>query len=157
MSFPEDLLEQAYDLAAREAGEPKQASLRRAVSTAYYALFHLLIDEAVGKWAVERQRSGLARAFEHDGMKKKCAEVVKRVKDGAQLPVELDTVAHNFIQLQEHRHKADYDNSKHWSRTDVNIVLALATDAFNAWSAIGAQDDAQDFLLQLLFPKLPRQ
>jgi hypothetical protein len=28
----------------------KQASLRRAVSTAYYALFHLLIDEAVGKW-----------------------------------------------------------------------------------------------------------
>jgi len=28
---------------------PKQASLRRAVSTAYYALFHLLIDEAVSK------------------------------------------------------------------------------------------------------------
>jgi uncharacterized protein (UPF0332 family) len=157
MSFPEDLLQQAYDLAAKEPGEPKQASLRRAVSTAYYALFHLLIDEAVGKWAVERQRSRLARTFEHDGMKRKCAEVVKRVNDGAHLPVELNTVAHNFVQLQEHRHTADYDNSMRWSRADVSIVLTLATDAFDAWSAIGAQDDAQDFLLQLLFPKLPRQ
>lgn len=156
MSFPEDLLEQAYDLAAKEPGEPKQASLRRAVSTGYYALFHLLIDEAVGKWAVERQRSVLARTFGLDGMKRKCAEVVKRAKDGDKLPDELSTVAHNFIQLQEYRHTADYDNSMWWSRADVNAVLTLATDAFNAWSAIRAQDDAQDFLLQLLFPKLSR-
>ena len=157
MSFPEDLLQQAYDLAAKEPGEPKQASLRRAVSTAYYALFHLLIDEAVGKWAVARQRSMLARTFEHDGMKRKCAEVVKRVKDGSLLSDELNTVAHNFVQLQELRHIADYDNSKQWSRTSVGVVLTLATDAFSAWSAIQAQDDAHDFLLQLLFPKLPRQ
>lgn len=157
MSFPEDLLEQAYELAAKEPGEPKQASLRRTVSTAYYALFHLLIDEAVGKWAIERQRSRLARSFEHDAMKRKCAEVVKRVKDGARIPVELNTVAHNFVQLQDRRHTADYDNSMRWSRADVNVVLNLATDAFDAWSAIGRHDDAQDFLSQLLFPKLPRQ
>jgi len=54
MSFADDLLEQSYDLAHKEPANPKQASLRRAVSTAYYALFHLLIDEAVSKWAVER-------------------------------------------------------------------------------------------------------
>ncbi len=69
MAFPEDLLQQAYDLANKEPTDPKQASLRRAVSTAYYALFHLLIDEAVSKWAVERQRSILARTFEHGRMK----------------------------------------------------------------------------------------
>lgn len=39
MPFPEDLLQQAYDLANKEPTDPKQASLRRAVSTAYYALF----------------------------------------------------------------------------------------------------------------------
>jgi uncharacterized protein (UPF0332 family) len=39
--FPLDLLQQAYDLASKEETDPKQASLRRAVSTAYYALFHL--------------------------------------------------------------------------------------------------------------------
>ena len=58
---------------------------------------------------------------------------------------------------QEHRHTADYDNSKQWSRTDVANVLTLATDAFTAWRAIGAQDAAQDFLLQLFLPKLPKQ
>jgi hypothetical protein len=81
MPFPEDLLQLAYDLAAPT--DPKQANFRRAVSTAYYALFHLLIDEAVGKWAVERQRSILARTFDHAKMKGICDEVLKSVKVGA--------------------------------------------------------------------------
>ena len=51
MPFPDDLCEVATDLAR----SPKQAGLRRAVSTAYYARFHLLIDEAVSNWTVERQ------------------------------------------------------------------------------------------------------
>jgi hypothetical protein len=66
MSFAEDLLEQAHHLAYREATDPKQASLRRAVSTAYYAVFHLMIDEAVGQWSVERQRGMLGRTFEQN-------------------------------------------------------------------------------------------
>jgi hypothetical protein len=147
MPFPEDLLQQAYDLANKESTDPKQASLRRAVSTAYYALFHLLVDEAVSKWAVERQRSILARTFDHGKMKGICDEVLKSVKGGSSLPPELNTVAHN----------ADYYNSKQWSRTDVLNVLTLATDAFTAWLAISGQDAAQDFLLQLFLPKLPRQ
>jgi uncharacterized protein (UPF0332 family) len=157
MSFPEDLLQQAYVLADHESTEPKQASLRRAVSTAYYALFHLLIDEAVSKWAVERQRSQLARTFGHERMKKTCAEVVKDFRNGINYPGGLNTVALNFIQLQDLRHTADYDNSTQWSRTDVHNALALATDAFGAWLAIRTQDAAQDFLLQLFLPKLPRQ
>jgi uncharacterized protein (UPF0332 family) len=112
MPFPEDLLQQAYDLASKEPTDPKQASLRRAVSTAYYALFHLLIDEAVSKWAVERQRSILARTFDHHKMKGICDEVLKRFKGGGSDPEELNTVAHIFIQLQQHRETADYDNFK---------------------------------------------
>ena len=157
MPFPDDLLEQAYDLAHKEPTDPKQASLRRAVSTAYYALFHLLIDEAVSKWAVERQRSRLARTFEHDKMKGICNDVLNTVKSGGSVPPELNTVAHNFIQLQQHRHTADYDNSKQWSRTDVLNVLTLATDAFVAWRAISTHDAAQDYLLRLFLPKLPKE
>src|SRR5882724_9936598 len=112
MQFADDLLEQAYGLAHKEAANPKQASLRRAVSTAYYALFHLLIGEAVGKWAVERQRSIVARTFEHAKMKGICDEVIKNFKSGAPVPPELNTVAQNFIQLQQQRHTADYDNSR---------------------------------------------
>ena len=55
MAFADDLLAQAYHLARLDP--ESQANLRRAVSTGYYALFHLLIDEAVGKWSVARQRS----------------------------------------------------------------------------------------------------
>lgn len=157
MPFPDDLLELAYDLAHKEPTNPKQASLRRAVSAAYYALFHLLIDEAVSEWAVERQRSILARTFEHGKMKGICDDVLKTIKSGGSVPPELNTVAHNFIQLQQHRHTADYDNTKQWSRTDVLNVLTLATDAFTAWRAISTQDAAHDYLLQLFLPKLPKQ
>jgi hypothetical protein len=38
MPYAHDLLEQAKHLANREKKRPRQASLRRAVSTAYYAL-----------------------------------------------------------------------------------------------------------------------
>jgi uncharacterized protein (UPF0332 family) len=156
VQFADDLLEQAYELARKEPANPKQASLRRAVSTAYYALFHLLIDEAVSKWAVERQRSILARTFEHGKMKGICDDVLKTVKSGGNVLPELHTVAHNFIQLQQHRHTADYDNSILWQGTDVLNALTLASDAFAAWGAIRTQNAAQDFLLQLFLPKLPR-
>src|SRR5947209_5185965 len=78
MAFADDLLEQAYHLANMDIGRPKQASLRRAVSTAYYALFHLLIDEAVGNWSVIRQRSILARMFDHGKMKRICEDHVNQ-------------------------------------------------------------------------------
>jgi hypothetical protein len=105
---------------------------------------------------VERQRSILARTFEHGKMKGICDDVLRTVKSGGSVSPELNTVAQNFIQLQQHRHTADYDNSKQWSRTDVLNVLTLATDAFAAWRVISTQDAAQDYLLQLFLPKLPR-
>lgn len=110
MSFPEELLELACDLQRREP-EPNQAILRRAVSTAYYALFHLLIGAAVRNWAPERHRNVLARTFEHPKMKAACVGLTNRVKSGEMLPSELSVVARAFINLQEQRHRADYDNS----------------------------------------------
>jgi hypothetical protein len=46
MSLHADLLAQARRLVSQDPRRPRQASLRRAISTAYYALFHLLISEA---------------------------------------------------------------------------------------------------------------
>ena len=90
-------------------------------------------------------------------MKAICDDVSKSAKSGASVPPELITVTENFIQLQEHRHRADYDISVQWSRVEVLNVLTLTTDAFNAWMTIRGQDVAQDFLLRLFLPKLPRQ
>ena len=52
MSLHADLLEQAEQLAQLDPRRPKQANLRRAVSSAYYALFHLLTWEASALYAV---------------------------------------------------------------------------------------------------------
>lgn len=73
MRLPDGLLEQAQHLVRREPKRPKQASLRRAISTAYYALFHLLISEAVLNWKRAEDRVELARMFEHTHMRSICA------------------------------------------------------------------------------------
>ncbi len=158
MAFADDLLEQAYHLARRDRGSPKQASLRRAVSTGYYALFHLLIDEAVGNWAIARQRDILARTFDHGTMKKVCEEQVKAFFSAGQVAsgLELKNVAYTFSLLQQRRHTADYDNSFEWSRANAIGAIDLASNAFHDWRSIREQPEAQDFLLQLFLPKLPR-
>jgi len=72
MAFHDDLLEQAHHLANREPKRPKQASLRRAVSSAYYALFHLLAWEVSRNWKRPAERVTLARMLDHSPMKKVC-------------------------------------------------------------------------------------
>jgi hypothetical protein len=68
VAFADDLLKDAHHLAARGGKNPKQSSLRRAVSTAYYALFHLLIADFTANWHVRGERARLGRMFEHRKM-----------------------------------------------------------------------------------------
>lgn len=155
MAFADELLEQAYHLVNKEADNPTQASLRRAVSTAYYAMFHLLIGEAVGNWAVERQRSALGRTFEHKAMKNVCDDYVKNFYSAGkpESGVRLMNVAQTFARLQQKRHTADYDVSFNWSRTNAIVQIDLASAAFEDWGAIRNEDAAQDYLLNLFFPR----
>ena len=69
MPYPEDRFTLAKDLADLRPERPYQASLRRAVSTAYYALFHLLISETTANWAHPEFRAILGRCFDHGPMK----------------------------------------------------------------------------------------
>jgi hypothetical protein len=82
MAYADDLLELAQQLANLEPTNPRQASLRRAVSTAYYGLFHLLISEATLNWGRPELRSELGRIFMHGKMKS--ASVEKRAELDAQ-------------------------------------------------------------------------
>jgi hypothetical protein len=73
MAIAEELLELAQaTLANQHSGE---AALRRASSTAYYAMFHLLIGEATANWAAFQWRPLLGRVFEHGKMKSACEKV----------------------------------------------------------------------------------
>ena len=158
MAYPTDLLEQAYHLANREPKRPKQASLRRSVSTAYYALFHLLGIEVAKNWKRAADRSTLARMLEHGTMAKVCDAKSKDFSTrrpplpGRELNVltHLNTLTGTFVQMYQHRQVADYNNSQKWSRTDVLQKLSLVDAAFQSWHAIRNEPEAQNFLVTLL-------
>ena len=152
MALADDLLEQAPHLARRETKKPKQASLRRAVSTAYYALFHLLIADAVRNWKRSGQRTTLARAFEHGRMKSASAAIAGKSfsEEDPAAAANLRKIASAFIQLQQHRHTADYDNSVTWSRTQALAQINRAAEAFRIWRDIRTESIAQDYLIRML-------
>jgi uncharacterized protein (UPF0332 family) len=164
MPYPDDLLEQAKHLANREKKRPRQASLRRAVSAAYYALFHLLIHEATRNWKRVDQRALLSRLFEHGKMKTasdrqrgKCQQYLNSKpppKAGAHLDCvnHLLRVADAFFQVQQQRHSADYDNSKAWTRTEVLTLIAIVDSAFKSWRTIRDESLSQTYLVSLLGP-----
>lgn len=161
MAFPEDLLEQAQHLARRELKRPKQASLRRAVSTAYYALFHMLIAEAVRNWKRPKERTTLARMFDHGIMRRACdrkrsdLDAYFKTNPPAAPPrtaaKHLHLIAVTFILMQQDRHTADYDGSKKWMRTDTLAKVDSVALAFQSWKAVRNDATAQDFLVTLLF------
>src|SRR4051794_37786887 len=71
MSLHDDLLIQAEQLAQLDSRRPKQANLRRAVSSAYYSLFHLLTAEASALYAEEPGlASRINQTLDHGEMKK---------------------------------------------------------------------------------------
>jgi uncharacterized protein (UPF0332 family) len=142
MAYHDDLLDQSDHLARRDPRRPKQANLRRAVSTAYYALFHLLVSQAVSYWRLKRQRSVLARSFDHRKMKGACNSCRSQVP-------ELNAVAKAFVVLQQSRHLADYDNSAPWTRVEAMEEAGRAREAFAFWDRIKSRTESQDFLLSL--------
>lgn len=154
MAIPNELLEQAHHLANRERKHPRQASLRRAVSSAYYALFHLLIGEAVSQWKVVAHRPQLSRIFDHGRMNAASDRVRKPSlspftgQDPA-IVAHLRNVATTFCDLYEHRQTADYDNATQWSRTEVLTLIDSVKEAFKSMKAIRNEGIANDYLLSL--------
>ena len=67
MAYHDDLLRQALQLV--HVTPPSQLTLRRAVSAAYYAVFHFLIAVATSNWNNASLRTALARAYDHGVMK----------------------------------------------------------------------------------------
>lgn len=52
--------------------------------------------------------------------------------------------------MLQHRHTADYDGSKVWSRSEAWERVDTVADAFASLKAVRAHPEAQDFLVTLL-------
>ena len=156
MTYAEDLLKLAQELAGQDADNQRQACYRRAVSTAYYALFHLLITEATLNWANVEMRLELGRVFEHGKMRAASSRQKSAILEAHKnvLPTDVTRsllfVAETFITLQQRRHEADYDLGKIWSRTEVQTLLDEVSKAFAKWNQIRHEPAAQAYLVSLL-------
>jgi uncharacterized protein (UPF0332 family) len=164
VSLSKDLVDQARHLASKEPKRPKQASLRRAISAAYYALFHHLTAEAgaflVAGTAPERKllRLTVSRAFDHAEMKRiskafnsgNPPQAWRRALAGSPLTADLRDVAEAFVELQEARHQADYDLSQTYNRQEVMELVRRCEEAFDAWSRCRKTTAAEVYLVALL-------
>ena len=161
MSYHGDLLQQAWQLARREPRRPRQASLRRAVSAAYYSVFHLLVDEGsrflVAGTNRERLRLCVSRGFVHRDMKDVAGQFsqnrapakIASALAGVVLPPELVRVAGAFVDLQQARHEADYDLSRPFNRQEVLDLVDQAQRAHDDWAVVRRSLPAEAFLIAL--------
>ncbi|MCT8999992.1 hypothetical protein [Chelativorans intermedius] len=140
---PDHLLEQAERLTAPpEAGAPRQADLRRAISAAYYALFHEILIEAtdnmIGRKHRQEARYELAyRSVDHKSLRLLCEEIRKQKLPAKYAKYEpeggfgpdLSAVATAFLELQEKRNIADYDPLFRVRTSDAVFAVATSRDA----------------------------
>ena len=162
MSLHADLLKQAHHLATKEPRRPSQASLRRAISASYYALFHRLVDGASRMMISRRDRDPLrqclSRAFRHSDMRDLCRSLAGGTPPAKLEPAfnnqtidrRLVDIARSFRDLQEARHQADYNTYRPFQRSEALHYHLLATQALQDWNAIRRNSQADAFLTGLL-------
>lgn len=156
----DDLLQQARNLALLDARKPKQANLRRAISAAYYSLFHYLVDQSCRLVLGTRHdqapyRQVLGRAFEHTTMKEACRSFAGgTLKAGASkglppsfvVPPENVDIAALFFELQTKRHQADYDLTERFRRKDVLGLIGDVDIAIRRFQRIPSTNEKKFFL-----------
>lgn len=160
MPLHQDLLSLARELVDRNPAGPVVADLRRGISTAYYALFHLLVHEATGRLvAVAALRPRVARSFDHKIMKAVCQDYVKLFSNpaGQVVPQGIRDIASAFVELQKARHEADYDTSATITQAEADTAVIRAEAAFLDWVAVQADPAAEAFLAELLCRGIPRR
>jgi uncharacterized protein (UPF0332 family) len=151
----DDLLVTARRLAKASPKKPRQADLKRAVSTAYYALFHAMAKNAAdmvagtGANKAEKAWAQVYRAMDHGFAKNACKEVAK-----LGFPSAIVTCADEFVTLQEARHRADYDPVHRLTRAEALTLVARAEAAIKLLKAATLKD-RRAFAVQLLLKKRP--
>ena len=130
-----------------------EAELRRAISTAYYALSHLLINASITRSvATVDLRPYVARNFEHRHMLAVCRKYTGLTFDltGQPVPIEVQRIADSFVQLQNARHKADYNVKDSVTPVEAQTLVRMAQDAFTDWGVVAAHPAADTYLTELL-------
>lgn len=147
-----DLLACAWQLTGSAAAVANPASLRRAVSTAYYAMFHalscdaanLLVGTAPNAFGGDAWTK-VYRGLQHGPARESC-----RSAAAANFSGYIVSFAAAFVELQEERHKADYDPIDRLSWFDASSLVDRAAWGIDRLTE-ASHDERQRFAVHLLF------
>ena len=166
-AYDEELIKVAEGLLVREPGQAgllPRARIRRSVSSAYYALFHFLLEEIglkiVGTHGnlLERRRI-FARTITHLGAKTalskvRGAAIDRSVEDmlrptnagtgSVSAPTFAKNLANAFIDAQAKREEADYDLNAKLSEGDARLMTERIKRAVADWRNADTDPD-RDF------------
>lgn len=148
-----DLIAVARLLAqAPGGGTAQETRLRRAVSTAYYALFHCLsencADLLAGRMKDKRRNEEWLRVYRslnHRKARNRC----RNQASFAQLPQPITDFAEQFVELQRLRHEADYNPAASFEPARVMQNINDSEARIRAFNAVPAAA-RRAFVLYLL-------
>ena len=153
---PRDLIKTARGMMVLGPQQPTQTDLRRAVSTAYYALFHCLAlsgaDLLIGADGAERDSAWhqVYRALEHG----KTMQVCNNKQRMAEFPESIREFAEAFVILQRERQQADYALEVRYNETFVLEEINRAEKAISHYERAGVQARRR-FVALVLFRQQP--
>lgn len=162
---PDHLLDQAdRPLGPPGGGTVRQADLRRAISTAYYALFHAVLTAAADDIVGSTQRMDsryalLYRSIDHRSLRTTCQQMLQKEPPPKYKPHtppegfgdDLNSLANAIVELKDKRETADYDPSYRATATDALLAVDTARKALARFRAAG-RVQRRAFLWLLVFP-----
>lgn len=144
MVGPADLVAAARLLAGADAAG--EVYFRRAISTAYYALFHHVLGAGAARFLRDGKTdssaySVLYRGFTHGRMKTVCEALnlmtlsrsFARQFRRTSVSSDMRAFATTFLELQDARHRADYDPQATFTVVDAETFIADAESAILAF------------------------
>lgn len=130
-------------LATSGRGKPTQANLRRAHSTAYYALFHRLASEAANGFlgSVKAGRTNNAwrqvyQALAH----KQCSEACRNKLMMSRFPKSIEDFGNQFVSMQAKRERADYDPFVKLTRSEVTSDILIVEQVIRDFDQVPIRD-----------------
>lgn len=139
-------------------GEPTASDARKAISAAYYAVFHRLCLLCCESFAGKRDGSFVRakrqayRSIDHASVRLACFEA-KQEANGYPEPVR--DFSEIFVELQESRHDADYDPDAVFSKSDALDAIRLARVGIAFLESAPAQHQ-RAFAVLIAMRKRPR-
>ena len=151
---PQELVNTCHKLVPQAATPPpSQADMRRAISTAYYAVFHTLATSNAQLIAGQPQSNMSSYAWERVYRRLDHGRAQNNLRAALNLLSQTgENFARAFIDLQEQRQEADYNPNALITRSDTVNIIARAQAAIREFAEL-TQEEKRLLAAQSMFDR----